>query len=141
MEDTTMPDPTVTIDDSRWPVWVMTVREQQTLAGVEAWITAFESALAKQEAFVIVMLNEDSQPSTRPDPAVANRSMTWLNQVRPRIATHCRGVAYALASEESRAIAEQMAAHGDRLYGCPVTVVSTLDQALAWAEDRLAAVM
>jgi hypothetical protein len=116
---------------------VVTADGQRTVADAEAWIAAFEAALARDEPFAAVLVSLRDGPAPKSDPAAAHRSMTWLNEARPRLAERVRGVAYVLASAEERAAAEAIVPNGERLYGCPVAVLDSLDDAVEWAQAQV----
>lgn len=96
---------------------------------------ALREALARGEPFAAVV----SMPvMARPRRlAGAAERIRMLKELRPGLAARCRGLAFVMpmAAQQDNAKAIRSA---DKIWACPTTTTDDLEQARAWARDRLA---
>lgn len=65
----------------------------------------------------------------------ATRSVRMLKDIRPGLVEHCTGLAF-VADEVTKAARGRSADAEARLWGCPVTTVTSEDEARAWLSAR-----
>src|SRR5262249_39079036 len=112
------------IDESGWPVVVMTAGENMGMEDAEAWVTAMDRMLDRKESFPMVMINENTEQ--RSNPQAANLTAKWLKTNKPLMSTYCRATATVSASPEyHERYADMLEKQGEQIYGSPVKVFHT----------------
>lgn len=134
----------VTIDDSRWPLVSVRIQGVSTLAEMTRFYSCFEKWLAKQERFVLVLQRDDTEVAdaqgTRSPEAkqILKEGIAWTKAHKPEISQYCAGVAMVPGSTKLLAIrGPMMAKIMQNMYGCPVKVLGSLDEAKTWAMEQL----
>ncbi len=132
--------PMVDVDEGRWPVLVFRFNGAFSLDDVDRYHGAIERALARGEPFAIMMVASPAYLEGGRNNAVANKTMKWLKEHKPRLSAQCAGIAAVIADDQRRAayarVAEQQ---GEKVYGCPLRSFATTDAAEAWLRACLAA--
>jgi hypothetical protein len=59
-----------------------------------------------------------------------------LRRLRPGLVAQCRGLAFVMPAAAQRDHAKQIRS-ADKIWGCPTLTTDDVDQARAWADERL----
>ncbi|MCU0490386.1 MAG: hypothetical protein MUD01_02165 [Chloroflexaceae bacterium] len=129
----------VNVDTTHWPLLHIIYPDVLTEADVDTYTEAMDAALARGEPFAVSLTVTDAYFEQERNTAVSNKSMKWLKQAKPALSEHCRGMALVVPSEERRAqYGPTMEKTGPHVYGCPVAMFLSHDEAVAWMDSQLA---
>lgn len=124
----------LTVDTSRWPLVVLTYEGQPTDDVLQAHLEEIErEVLARRQPFVQIV---DQLRGERPNPvqrAIIARHQGRMAELYQR---YCKGEAYVAGPELRSAMVAVFWREPPRY---PYTFAASMDQALAWARERLAA--
>lgn len=129
----------VEVDETGWPVLVLTFRGELALADVDVYASALERALERGDAFGTAMVVGPAYLESGRNNEVANKTMKWLKEQKPRLSAQCVGIATVIADDAQRTAYAQIAEQqGEKVYGCPLRIFATIALAHAWLHERLA---
>lgn len=120
------------VDLTRWPIVVHTTEGDLTDADVEAYIREADAVLARQERHVTVL---DSTRMGKVSAYVRKRTVQWQRDHRRELAQYCAGTVFVISSPWLRFMAMTVLMVTN--LPTPVRVCDTLEEGLAWAEERL----
>lgn len=90
-------------------------------------------AIAVGESFqAVVCMPQATERARGPQ---ATQSVRMLKEIRPGLVEHCVGLAF-VADEATKAARGRSPEAEARLWGCPVTTVTSTDEAHAWLATR-----
>lgn len=121
------------------PILVVTVAGYLDRAQVDRYLHALEEPAGTGEPFAMLTVYSGARP--RKDAAAHQAEKQWLAAHRLRL----RGVLVAVGlvhrAGPVRRVIERVAptGAGSRLFGCPCRPFAALDEATAWAADRVRA--
>ncbi|MEO1591896.1 MAG: ABC transporter ATP-binding protein, partial [Cyanobacteria bacterium J06632_22] len=133
----------VTIDDSRWPLVSAAFQGLDTPAEMERFYQAFETWLATEERFSLIVQRHDAEAAEQQGKSPAAKQMrkagiAWTKAHKPQISQYCAGVAMVPDSAKLIALWGPMVAKVTQtMYGCPGKVFSSTEAATVWAAERL----
>jgi hypothetical protein len=122
----------VRFDRSRWPIVVVELEGKPTDDDVETYLRGLGALLTEDTRGVLVIDMARAQPSA---PAQRRRVGEWMRAHRAEMAARGRGAAFVIPSGLMRFVLSSVFLI--QRPPMPYTVVSTLDEALAWARQRL----
>jgi hypothetical protein len=122
------------IDLSRWPVLSASLDEEVGEADLAALLGGVESALEQRAPFVVLILAPSRLLGDKAHDAAPLRR---LRRRRAEVGTWCRGVAYVLAGELGPGEQGTATRSAERLWGCPIHIGQSLDEARDWLVARL----
>jgi len=126
-----------TIDTLHAPVIVFHAIEPMTVQDVQAMIDIAEKLLNAGEAFALIMTIDGGDSKQREKGANA-MLVRWIKQHKSTFSRLCAGVASVVPTSALLALYRPMAKiAGPRMYGCPVEVFTSLEEALDWANSQL----
>lgn len=126
-----------TIDESRYPLVIITVTGPLNLEETRAMYGRFEQLLYKQERFVIAMVSNNEE---RGEQAAQKYMNDWIKQHRPQIGARCAGIAMVTQSSKFISIYKLIAGQViKRMYDCPGKLFTDVDEATTWLNAQLAA--
>lgn len=120
------------VDKSKWPIVINTVEGTVTDAQLDEWMEDATAVLLRGEKYVAVM---DASRIGQVSAYTRKRSREWQRRYREQMRANCLGTAYVLRSPVVRFVA--MTVLMVTQLPMPYTVCGTLEEALAWAEQRL----
>jgi hypothetical protein len=123
------------IDWTQWPVLLVQASGMSADEARQETVRALDEALARDEAFAVVLEMPPRQSGTVRDRVGQVR---MIKRLRPGLAARCRGLAFVLAAEAQHEHAKLLRS-GAKVWGCPVHADTDPDGARAWARQRLAA--
>ncbi|HSN92886.1 MAG TPA: hypothetical protein VLS93_16770 [Anaeromyxobacteraceae bacterium] len=122
------------VDVSRWPLVILTYQGRPTNEALEAHLAEIEqTVLARRERFAQVI---DQRGGARPDPMQRAIIASHQGRMADAYSRQCAGEAY-VASQELRGAMTAVFWREPPRY--PVKFFDTLEEAVAWALERLAA--
>jgi hypothetical protein len=129
-----LPQPPVTIDDSRSPVLVIALHAAWSDAEFDDYLARMTSALerATRPIAVVVEVVGSHQPTTEQ----RRRQAAWMRAHRDLIRRRCAGIAFVFASPIFRFVLSSILLIEP--IAIPYVVSTTRDDALAFAKARLA---
>ena len=122
------------IDDSRWPIAVITVEGTLADAEVDAYVEAGTALLARGEPYVVVI---DLRAMSSVSAYARARNTQWAAAHREQLQRSCRGSVFVITSPLLRFVT--MTALLLAPLPMPYAVRRDLDEALVWAEVQHAA--
>ncbi|MEM9218020.1 MAG: ABC transporter ATP-binding protein [Cyanobacteria bacterium P01_F01_bin.150] len=134
----------VAIDDSHWPLVSAQFQGMGTPEEMAQFYRHFETWLAKQEKFALVIQRDDAEAAEEqgkrsPEAKqMRKEGMAWTKAHKPQIAQYCAGVAMVPDSNKLIKLWGPMVAKVTRtMYGCPGKVFGSVGEAEGWAADQL----
>ncbi len=121
-------------DESRFPLVLVRPRGKATDAEVEALLAAFKRPLNRREKYVEIFDGTHADPGS---PTQRRRIADWMRAHTSLISTYSLGTAIVIPSALVRGALT--AVFWIQPMPCPYTVVSTMAEAEAWAEEKLRA--
>ena len=129
----------VEVDETGWPILVLTFGGELTLADVDVYTSALERALERGDAFGTAMVVAPAYLASGRNNEVANKNMKWLKEHKPRLSDQCVGITTVIADDAQRTAYAQIAEQqGEKVYGCPLRTFATIALAHEWLHERLA---
>jgi len=129
----------VTVDESHWPILAILFPGPLSEDDVDVYNGALERAIASGEPFGAAMVSTPEYLFAPPNNAVSNKSMKWLKQHKPALSTTCCGIAMIVHDEQHRsAMAPKVAMQGEKVYGCPLGLFGSLEEAQVWLYAQIA---
>ncbi|MGH2962468.1 MAG: hypothetical protein ACRDL3_09790, partial [Solirubrobacterales bacterium] len=115
---------------------IVTLDDDFQEADLAALAGGVQSALERRCPFAVAIVG----PRRLVDPGSDDAPpLRWLRRRRAEVGTWCRGVAYVVSDVlDPLAHAEAVRAR-ERLWGCPVAISASFDDAIAWLDERLRA--
>ncbi|MEM9215826.1 MAG: ABC transporter ATP-binding protein, partial [Cyanobacteria bacterium P01_F01_bin.150] len=134
----------VSIDDSRWPIVSARFEGAGTMTEMNQFYTRFETWLAKQEPFALVVQRnnaEEAEKQGKRSPEakqMRQAGMDWIKAHKPQISQYCAGVAMVPDSAKLVKVwGPMVGAAAKTMYGCPGKVFGSTEEAKVWATERL----
>lgn len=125
------------IDDSDWPILIISLMNSITLPDTQAFLGAFDDALARRQPFGVIMVSDQTDNKNTDKQAVELRSK-WLKENRPRVGQYCRGLAVVTPHTSLLVVWQTMIRlTGPHLFGCPGSLFLTIDEARDWVKEKL----
>jgi hypothetical protein len=123
------------IDWTQWPILLVRAGESAADQARRETLRALDEALARDEAFAVVV-ELPSEQSGKVRDRLGHVRM--IRRLRPGLAARCRGLAFVLPAEAQHRHAKLLGS-GAKVWGCPVHADADPDGARSWARRRLAA--
>ncbi|MFK7984578.1 MAG: hypothetical protein AB8I08_00995 [Sandaracinaceae bacterium] len=122
----------ITTDESRWPIVVHRTVGIPSDAAVDAFIQRADAIMARGEPHVVVF---DSLQAGRATKHMRKKNLDWLRANQDQLNELCAGLALVIRSPTLRFVMSTAML----VWPQPLehTVVSTLGEALDWADDQL----
>lgn len=123
---------TIRIDTSRWPIVIHTAEGSAPDGVVDDYLRTATEILARREPHVTIL---DARRVGHASAYTRQRAREWLSEHRAELSVYCRGYVYVLSSPIVRFVAMTTLLFA-RL-PMPYRVCEDLDEAMAWARERL----
>jgi hypothetical protein len=121
------------VDDTHWPITIFTTVGTLDDAQIDAYAAEGVRRLERREPYVVVFdLSEIGQVSGY----ARARYKQWTDQNRDALRTYCVGAAHVITSPLLRFITMMVMLVSPS--PMPYAVCQSIDEAMAWAEKRLA---
>ena len=121
-------------DESHWPIVVHETIGIPDDACVDAFIRRADFILSRREPYVVIF---DSRRAGRATAYMRKRNLEWLRVNESLLAEHCVGLAMVLSSATLRFVMSTVMLVWRQ--PVPYEIVSDLNAAIVWGEERLVA--
>jgi hypothetical protein len=129
----------IKIEETTPDILTVTPLGDPTLDDTGQMLEAIDRYLAKQAAFcVIYQIDVVAHEQTANHPEMANKTMKWLKQAKPQMTEFCRAMVVQVApNQRQRKSILTMEQMGEKIYGCPVIITTSQEEALQTVRKAL----
>jgi hypothetical protein len=128
------PSGRIETDFTRWPIAIHRTIGSPSSAEVDAFVQRADDILKRRQTHVVIF---DSLLSDLPSPYMRQRSMDWMKRSSAELPKFCVGTVLVISSPAIRFVLSAVLL--TKAHTTPLHVCSTIDEAIRWAEGRLAA--
>lgn len=130
----------LTYDESQWPIVQLNIPPQPTRQDVDGLLTRLDSIFARQDPFAAVLTtNVSDDAPLKQDKEASKKMMQWIKEKKPLFTEYCQGIVYVIENAPGRYATMKVFSKvaGPRMYGCPINVTQSTEDAYAWATQQL----